>query len=190
MTRNFHSQAPSDDGFASNKTYIDVILESYFPAHGATKKWHAKYTAYRNSGQDSEVGQIIFGTRRSPIQRAVGRQLQLHKLTDESGLLAARIASALHTQDEGPGVNPLLVPWQRGRLSSALESCRMVDYFTHNNERSQGCLLLMFPLRVAYTHLSGKLPQITSCLGRTVWEMPNSMRFQISEHLLDIGANH
>lgn len=83
-------------------------------------------------------------------------RLMLYKLTDESGLPEALITPTLDTQYQGRRVNPLLEPEQGGRLSSALEICRMVDYFTHSNQRSQGCLLLMFPLRVAYTHLSAK----------------------------------
>ncbi|KAL3952102.1 hypothetical protein ACCO45_013819 [Purpureocillium lilacinum] len=96
-------------------------------------------------------------------------RLMLYGLSDDTGLS-----------------NALLLPGQGTNVSNALEICRTVDYFMQHSRDSQGTLVLLFPLRVAYGHLR-RVPLVSPWIRRILVDLSTSKGFQIGEHILNMG---
>ncbi|OAQ71864.1 C6 finger domain-containingprotein [Purpureocillium lilacinum] len=114
-------------------------------------------------------------------------RLMLYGLSDDTGLSELLMASSgggcLY---QGPSSNALLLPGQGTNVSNALEICRTVDYFMQHSRDSQGTLVLLFPLRVAYGHLR-RVPLVSPWIRRILVDLSTSKGFQIGEHILNMG---
>lgn len=114
-------------------------------------------------------------------------RLMLYGLSDDTGLSELLMASSgggcLY---QGPSSNALLLPGQGTNVSNALEICRTVDYFMQHSRDSQGTLVLLFPLRVAYGHLR-RVPLVSPWIRRILADLSTSKGFQIGEHILNMG---
>jgi hypothetical protein len=79
-------------------------------------------------------------------------------------LIATRALEVVGVQIDKPSSNiPIsdpLLPMEGNRHDVAVEICRMADYHLHSFRQSSGAFMLIFPLNVAYLHLSQDSGQI------------------------------
>ena len=115
-------------------------------------------------------------------------RLLLYTLSDQAGLTEGMLLGKEHSQRDGPVSNPLLLlPGVRGgRIAHALEICRAAEFLMRGNRGSQGILVLLFPLRVAYTHVQ-HLPRVAGWIRRVLGES-GTRGFKLGEHVLNIQS--
>lgn len=141
----------------------------------------------------NDAGQPLFDTvfHFDDVERAIdvlnlnAVRLLLYGMCDKAGLLDSYVSTIVGSQYDGPHANPLLLPGQGDRISHALEICRCVDFLLGNPRQSRGALVLLFPLRVAWTYL-GPLPETSQWVGRVLKQLSTSQGLRIGEHVLDI----
>lgn len=115
-------------------------------------------------------------------------RLLLYTLSDQAGLSDTLAHPATEgSERQGPFSNPLLLPGRETRVANALEICRTADYVMQGSRDSQGALVLLFPLRVAFTHL-GALPEVSSWVGRVLSQLLSSKGFRLGEHILNLQS--
>ncbi|KAK2608876.1 hypothetical protein QQS21_002589 [Conoideocrella luteorostrata] len=166
-------------------------------------QWEAAYPyacAERPTTTDScvtvdEYGHPLFETHFEfdSLDRAIdvlnynSIRLMLYTLGDSACITDLQLTSSSeYLLREGPGSNPLVLPGQGDRIGHALEICRSAEYMMQESRDSQGLLILLFPLRVAFTHLQ-KMPKISTWIQR-VLGMSGSKGFKLGEHILNLQS--
>ncbi|CEJ89978.1 hypothetical protein VHEMI05791 [[Torrubiella] hemipterigena] len=156
--------------------------------------WEAPIDSSTSFSLD-ESGQPLFDTvyHFDDVERAIDVlnlnvvRLLLYGACDKAGLLDSYVSTIVGSQYDGPHANPLLLPGQGDRISHSLEICLCVDFLLSNPRQSRGALVLLFPLRVAWTYL-GPLPAVSRWVGKVLMQLSTSQGLRIGEHVLDIDS--
>lgn len=165
-------------------------------------RWEATYpyactetlsTAQSYSSVD-ECGPPLFATcyEYADLERAADMlnynaiRLMLYTLSDNVCLTDdVLFSSPEYTLRKGPPCNPLVLPGQSDRLAHAWEICRTAEYMLRR-DKSRAMLILLFPLRVAYTHVLA-FPHVVTWIQRLL-SSSGSRGLKLGEHVLNMTS--